>query len=165
MNIDGYAILAVNEDGTKSFVVEHRSHDDRLQNYLQWGDMNLEEELLPDGLRDCLVMVFFSYSSVRSGCWEYIEYEDILTIQQHVIMQENYKEFWREQISFTITYDGHLEYPREFDSEDKELESWANELIEEWEMLYDDDFTINSKYFKKNKENHKFTTFFDEKPL
>jgi len=78
-------------------------------------------------------------------------------------MQENYKEFWREQISFTITYDGHREHPREF--EDKDEENWINELIEEWETLYDDDFTINSKYNKKNKDNHEILDFFAEKPL
>jgi hypothetical protein len=165
MKIDGYAILVVNENGTKSYVVDHNSHDNRLQHCLQWGDMNLEEELLPDGLNDCLVMVFFNYTSVRSSCWEYDEYEDILTIQQHVVMQESYKEFWREQISFTITYDGHRECPREFEDKDKEVENWVDELIEEWEELYDEEFILHKKYEHKNKHARTNSWLFDSKTL
>lgn len=151
MKADGYAVLAVNETGDKAHIVDYRSHDYRLQELVQWDDMHMEECLLPDGISDCLVMVFFTYHSYPDGGWEapHSEYAEELNIQHYVIMQENYKEFWREQISYYITYDGIKEYPREFD---KQEEEWFDEDIENWEVLYDDDFNLHPRYESKSKK-------------
>lgn len=152
MRIDGYAILAVDEKGDKAVVKDYCSHDERLHQLVQWGDMSMEEVLLPDGLSDCLVMVFFSYHSYPDGPWEapHSEYAEDLNIEQFVIMQSNYKEFEREQISFLITHDGYVEYPRQFEDDE---EQWMNELIEEWEMLHDADFEVHPRYKRQAEQS------------
>lgn len=146
MSIDGYATLAINEKGDKARVVSHFSHDARLETHLEWTELGMEEVLIPNGLSDCLVMVFFSYHAFQSGGWEYTEWEEALNIENHVVIQEKYKEFERLQISFMVSYDGLSEYPREFDDQEKE---WFDEIIEDWQMLHDEDFTISERYLIK----------------
>lgn len=138
MKIDGYAILAVNEKGDKAQVRDHHSHDYKLQEYAEWSYMNMEETLLPDGLSDCLVMVFFTHTAHSIFDGEYTEWEEELDIQNHVVMQADYKRFEQKQITGIVTFDGCAEYPREFSEEEKE---WFDTLIEDWQLLHDEEFT------------------------
>lgn len=145
MKIDGFAILAVNEKGDKAVVKDRKSHDERLEDRVQWDDMDIEEFLLPSGVADCLVMVFFSYRSFPDGPWEapHSEYSEELNIEHYVVMQKDYKEFERLQISYLVTSDGYEDYPRELDDTDAD---WINGIIEDWELLHDEDFVVHEKY-------------------
>ncbi|MFL1672616.1 hypothetical protein [Paenibacillus dendritiformis] len=146
--VDGYALIAINEDGSKSTCVERSVFDVRLENLEFY---QLEDQLTPDGLKDCLVMVFFKYKSVRSSGWEYVEYEDRFFPVSHVVVQDGYKEFWREQISIEVTYNGYKDYPS--DDMTEEEEQWTDEMIEEWETLYNEDFKVHPKWSKENKKD------------
>jgi hypothetical protein len=139
--IDGYATLVVNVKGDRSRVVDRVCQDERLKNVC-WEDMELAEQMLPDGLSNCLVMVFFSYKSVPCGSWEYglhSEYEEVIDIEKFVVMRDNYKAFEHRQISRIITWEGTAEYPREFDEKEK---GWFDVMIEDWQLLHDEEFTI-----------------------
>jgi hypothetical protein len=144
MSIDGYAIIAI--DKHKSFCIDHHVFDVRLQD-LEFYE--LEDMLTPNDLEDCLVMVFFTYKSIRSGGWEYEEYEDCFIPVSHTVIQENYKEFWREQISIQVTSRGYEEFPSTNITENN---AWHNEVIEDWETLYGEDFVIHPKWIKKKED-------------
>lgn len=153
--IDGYAMIAINEDGTKAICTDSHVYDIRLQDLEFY---HLEDELTPDDLVNCLVMVFFKYQSIKidGGWWGTDEYEDCYNYVNHVVIQDNYKEFWREQISIRVTIHGYEEYPSINMSEEEE--QWANEMIEEWESLYNDEFTIHPKWIKENEKNRQDDT-------
>lgn len=146
--INGYALIAINKDGSKSMCREHQVFDVRLQDLELY---HIEDELTPNELKDCLVMVFFKYESVRSGGWEYVEYEDCLIPVSHTVIQNNYRDFWREQISIQVTCHGYKDFPSVETTKDDE--KWADEMIEEWESLYDEDFEVHPRWKKENKED------------
>jgi hypothetical protein len=155
--IDGIVMIAIDVDGNKSFCKSKEFYDVRLEDLEMY---DIEDQLTPNDLKDCLVAVFFKYTSVctSGGWWGGDEYEDCFDIVNHVVIQNNYKEFWREQISIEITSHGYREYPwvdepKEFSMNIMDDKEWAEEIIEEWETLYDEDFTVHPKWAKKdNKE-------------
>jgi len=158
--MDGYALISIDTTGEKAFVKLVDSHDERLREYFgsYRSDLNLEDHFLgqlPDGLNDTLLMVFFTYRSVACGGWEDVnsEYEDVFNLEQYVIMERNYKEFWREQISYILTSGGIVEYPNSnlYSIEDVNfINEFADEVIEDWELFYEENFTVCDRY-QKNK--------------
>lgn len=120
--IHGYATLAINLDGTTAHVFDRKCHDARMEHNIEWGDIPLHELLIPVDTADCLAMVFFSYESIPSFNGESTDYDDDVVIENFVIMQPRFKEFWRSQISLMVTYDGKTHFPRELDDEEFTLD-------------------------------------------
>lgn len=151
--IDGWVTIEINTEG-KLRLKDFESPDARLEQYMV-DSVGLDYMHFEDafehvegirGLKDCLIMVFWNYQSVESRGFDYVDYEDVINYVSHVVIQENYKEFYKSQVSFELAevgitmLDGELIFP--WSVPDKIDEEYYNTIIERWETLYDEEFKI-----------------------
>lgn len=149
MNIDGYALIRVHDkEEEKGEIEESKFFDIRLECCDLNSDMICNDLVgqLPEGLKDVLVMCFFSYRSESS--YDYwsgaTEYEDCFDLQHHQVVKENYKEFYHQQITEELDVGIHGIENVEGMPED----TYYKKLIGEWEEFYDEEF----KLFEKTKK-------------
>lgn len=136
--MDGYALIEINTEGK----LRVKENDGSME--LHYFDFRLKEldldgdficdciETYLEGLKDCLVMVLFTYQSVTSGGGDYwsIEYEDNIIYQSHTIVKQNYKEFYRMLVAEELKVKDYG-YPDE---------QYYKDLVAWWEEFYDKDF-------------------------
>ncbi|MDA1675737.1 hypothetical protein [Bacillus cereus group sp. TH152-1LC] len=174
-NVCGYALIEIDDTGKKARMKEFRAIDGRLQDYLNDyyqnegighdGAGELQQQL-PQDLKDVLVLVTFNYTSIPAGPWEapHSEYEDVFSVVNHTVMQWNYKEFFRKQVTHDITLEGHIQGNTveeilsllKVESTNLIVDvNWAEELVESWELFYDEDLIIESIPKEINTESEK----------
>jgi hypothetical protein len=86
------------------------------------------EGQLPEGLKDVLIMCLFKYESIESGGYWDVEYEDSFKLEHFAIIQSDYKEFYRRQVSEELLCKGFGP------------DSYYDSLVADWEEFYDEDF-------------------------
>lgn len=142
MNIDGYALIRINDkDEAKAEIEEYQFFDIRLS-VCDFDSENICDDLvgqLPKGMKDVLVMCLFNYHSESS--YDYwsgaTEYEDCFDLKVHQVVKENYKEFYREQVTeeLNVGINGMKNLSCMPDGE-----NFYKEMIATWEEFYDEDF-------------------------
>lgn len=136
---DGYALIEFNTEG-KGRIKESEWLDIRLT-VLDSGADDLFDQLegqLPKGIKDTLILATFTYESVECGDGFSVEYEDSFILNSHVVLRENYKEFYRIQVTEELKYkqdDYHTDII--FEANERRYKI----LVENWEEFYDEDFT------------------------
>lgn len=154
--IDGYLLVEFNTEGkgrikVTSGVTELTYVDIRLENLdLGMDDaFSMLEDQFPKELKNVLVMAFFTYKSVSSGGGDYWsqDYEDVFILQSHVVLQENYKEFYRKMLTEELSELRELRLEEEQELDGK---MYAQELVGHWEEFYDEDFVETVKPDTKN---------------
>lgn len=148
--VDGYAVIEISTKG-EARAKEHTFLDIRLDGHVEFHDSEGAEQLsdqLPDDLKDVMVMVLFKYTCNSSrdydGEWDV---EEIYTVVSHTVMKSNYKEFYREMVTeeFNVGINGFENLESMPDEETTDFgfspnKNYYNELLEDWETFYDEDF-------------------------
>ena len=155
--IDGYVTAIVSEGGERGKIKDIVWFDFQLQDCMD--DSCVEEDMLetllgslPKEMYNSYVFATFQYSSVKSECWEYTEYEDVFSMLEMKSLKPDYKDVWKEQLVNQLTFGGHqfgtLEEIFQLE-EEKGYEAYAKEEIEEWETVYDEEFVMPKQYESK----------------
>jgi hypothetical protein len=123
--------------------------DFRLQDVL-FHDAEGVEQLhgqLPEDLKDCKVLVVFDYvCNCSRDYWGEYDCEELFNIVNYTVVQDNYKEFYREQVTDVIGYDiGGLKSLDEMPDGD----NYYKNLVADWEEFYDEDFVPFKKKPKR----------------
>lgn len=129
--ITGFIRFAINEDGTKGKVFGIYANDFQLDDYFntyysdidEFFDLREVRTKQPE-INNCLVLATFSYRSVPYFNGEYTESEDVFDVIEAIVLDNNYKEQWRKNLT--------TEYGISEDS--------THIDIYEWEEFYDDDY-------------------------
>lgn len=138
MNVDGYVRFTVDETGEKTWVLDYKANDIQLEMYISGfidGDatnlINMDEvlKIQPD-IKDCLLLVTFSYRTVPYRIAEITEYDDESKVRDVIVLCQQYKETWHRNLSILSEY-ANLEGLEDVD---------GTKEIEEWEEFYDEDF-------------------------
>lgn len=141
--MDGYLLVEFNSEGEGRLKsLQGNPNINYLDFRLNSLDIGVEEgysllaDQFPKGLRDVLVMAFFTYKSIKCGSGDYfdVDYEDSLTLENHVIVKENYKEFYRKMVSEELKEKDN--YLMLLDGDD----TYYEELVSHWEDFYNEDF-------------------------
>lgn len=131
---DGHALVEINTKG-EAKLNNYHFYDIRLT------DNEIEEELaeqilsqLSNGINNVMVLAVFKVEWLMSNHPEYgIECDGIdIHLENYTIVVDNYKEFYREQLTEWTKYDP---------LEDENGEKLYHEDIVEWEEFYGEDFT------------------------
>lgn len=132
--VDGHALVEINTKG-EAKLNDFHFYDLRLTG------CDIEEDMaeqilsqLPKGISDVMVLAIFRVEWLMSYHPEYGNECDGVAIhlESHNIVVDNYKEFYREQLTELTKYE-----PLEDENEEK----LYKEDIAEWEEFYDEDFT------------------------
>lgn len=98
---------------------------------------------IPKELKDVLVIFTFNYDGHGGGYFQ-DDYEDWLTVESHLLLKENYKEFYRHQVTTELKMVGAIDEKTqrnwELQSDSEEVKAEMDLLIGEWEEFYDEDF-------------------------
>lgn len=98
---------------------------------------------IPKEMKDVLVFFTFKYES-RGGGYFMDDYEDWLVIESQLVLKENYKAFYRHQVTTELEMAGAIteEAGEEWglQENEKELKEALELLVGEWEEFYDEDF-------------------------
>jgi hypothetical protein len=138
MNVDGYIRFAVDPTGEKTWVVDYETNDMALKWYFDEFvgedandliDMNEVEKINPD-IKNCFLLVTYSYRSVPSFNGETTDYDDETTVRDVIVLDTNYKETWRRNLTTMYEHNS----PEEMDSQECKSD------LAEWEEFYDEDF-------------------------
>lgn len=147
----GYMTVEINEKG------EPRIQKDKNgQDRLTFMDVSFEytteihsEALemirasIPKELKDVLVFFTFKYES-HGGGYFMDDYEDWLMIESQLVLKENYKQFYRHQVTTELEMVGAIQGATEKEwglpDDEKELKEAMELLVGEWEEFYDEDF-------------------------
>lgn len=137
-NVDGFVRFGMSEDGTKAHKLEVKGNTIDLDEYFntyytedidELIDLNEVLAIRPD-IKNCLLLVTFSYKSVPSFDGEFTEYEDVTTVKDVLILNTEFKELWRSNLTAMYGF-----------APVEELQ--ANGAIEdicEWEEFYEEDY-------------------------
>lgn len=135
---DGYALIEFNTEG-QGRVKDFEWLDIRLT-VLDVDAEDIWEQLegqFPSGIKDILVMAAFKYLSEECGDGFSVEYEDVFFLESHFIMKNNYKEFYRIQVT------EQLKFKKDDYSADVIIEAnerHYNEIVQDWEEFYEEEF-------------------------
>lgn len=153
-HIDGYVTAIISEDGERGKIKDVVWFDYRLQDCMD--DSCVEEDILetllaslPKEMYNSYVFATFQYSSVQSGYWEYVEYEDVFSMVEMKSLKPNYKDIWKEQLVTQLTHEGHIfgTLTEILEKEEEEgYDHYALEEVEEWETVYDEELVIPKQY-------------------
>lgn len=95
---------------------------------------------IPKELKDVLVLFTFNYES-HGGGYLMDDYEDWLVIESQLLLKENYKDFYRQQVTKELEMANGL--PKDIEaltSSEKEWKEALSFLVGDWEEFYDEDF-------------------------
>lgn len=147
MNVDGYALIAVNGNGKKAKLVNYYIFDIELREiFSDFVDENVDTIIdmnqvvaFEGDIKNKLMMVAFTYESKSYLIGGSTEFEDATNVQAVVFLNDNYKELWKNNLL--------TEYSFYSVKQMKELE--LMEPIQEWEKFYGEDFDY-SKFAKED---------------
>ena len=130
---DGHALIEINTKGEPK-LKEVYYYDIRLT-CSDVEDDDISEQILaqlPEGVNDVMILAIFRVEYETSYHYEYgYECDGVnIHLESHNIVLNNYKEFYREQLT-EIT---------KFNSLNNDDEKYYREEIAEWEEFYDEDF-------------------------
>lgn len=98
---------------------------------------------IPKEMKDVLVIFTFNYESHGGGYFS-DDYEDWLVIESKLVLKENYKEFYRQQITTELKMMGaikeEIRHQWGLPDDEKEMKEAMEMLVGEWEEFYDEDF-------------------------
>lgn len=152
MKNDGYILLAINDkpynsNESKQEILEKNFIDIRLY-HADFIDSDIAEQVtgqLPKGLTNALVLCTIHYRSEECGNpYDGIEYEDTFEVVNHIVMDFNYKETYRRNVTeeLSVGISGYAQLECMPDGP-----NYYKELVGDWEEFYDEDFvpTPNGK--------------------
>lgn len=148
--VDGVAILAINESGEKAIVLDRIIFDKRLESVC-WEDRCLEEQLNPNNYcfdpltTDCLYISFFKYKVIPPSSYFEDDAEELALFLSGKTLKQNYKEFFRLQIALDVVY----YLSNELDEDTEPTYTWIDEEIEKFQMLYDEDYELPELHKQK----------------
>lgn len=147
----GYVTIEINEKGEPR-IQKDMSGKEMLTfldiNYASITDIQSEalemiRASIPKEMKDVLVIFTFKYES-RGGGYMLDDYEDWLVIESKLVLKENYKEFYRFQVTTELEMVGAINEETHskwgIPDDEKELKEEMELLVGEWEEFYDEDF-------------------------
>jgi hypothetical protein len=138
LKVDGYARLVVHPNGEDGLILDCKTNDIHLDEYLgkfveedvdSLLDLNQILQINPEA-KGCLVLATFAYRTVSYVVGDTTEYEDETTVRDVIILQDNYKEQWRKNL--TVEYG--------FATLEELKKNDCYEDIEQWEEFYNEPF-------------------------
>lgn len=147
----GYMTVEINEKGEPR-IQKNQDGKEMLTfldvEYLYTSEIHSEalemiRASIPKEMKDVLVFFTFKYESHGSGYFT-DDFEDWLVIESQLVLKENYKAFYRHQVTTELKMVGAIneESATEWGilENEKELKEAMELLVGEWEEFYDEDF-------------------------
>ena len=130
-----YIRLIIGEKGKVLKVVRDSLYDpdeqqkDFIEELFKWGGSSID--YVDEHINDAEVLIVFRPHSYRCNHpLDPVEYDTEILIEHTIILQHGYKKYWRIQISNELR----------MATACKEPQDHIQNLIGEWEELYDEDF-------------------------